>query len=129
MIYILLGTKGQLIKMAPVMRELQKRDIDYIFIHTGQHTQITKDIMDTFKLKHPDFYLSCLDEDVVDLKTGIYLAITTSLKSLKIKKTCFFNKSKKSPVYEGCAVYEVKCFFIFSHVFNCELWIMKNTKR
>lgn len=34
---IVLGTRPEIIKMSPVIRELQKRDIDFFIIHTGQH--------------------------------------------------------------------------------------------
>ena len=36
-IAIVIGTKAELIKCFPVMLELQKRKLDYWFIHTGQH--------------------------------------------------------------------------------------------
>jgi len=34
---IVLGTRPEIIKMAPVIRECQKRGLDYSVIHTGQH--------------------------------------------------------------------------------------------
>ncbi len=37
MIAIVLGTRPEIIKMAPVIRECAKRSIDYVLIHTGQH--------------------------------------------------------------------------------------------
>ncbi len=36
-IAIILGTRPEIIKMAPVMRELEKRQVDYFILHTGQH--------------------------------------------------------------------------------------------
>jgi len=36
-IAIAIGTRAELIKTFPVMLELQKRNIPYYFIHTGQH--------------------------------------------------------------------------------------------
>jgi UDP-N-acetylglucosamine 2-epimerase (non-hydrolysing) len=36
-IVLVVGTRPEIIKMAPVIRELEKRSVDYIFIHTGQH--------------------------------------------------------------------------------------------
>lgn len=38
MISFILGTKAELIKTMPVMLEMENRNIDYYFIHTGQHT-------------------------------------------------------------------------------------------
>ncbi len=37
MIAIVLGTRPEIIKMAPVIRECIKRSADYVLIHTGQH--------------------------------------------------------------------------------------------
>jgi UDP-N-acetylglucosamine 2-epimerase (non-hydrolysing) len=36
-IVVVVGTRPEIIKMAPIIRELEKRGIDYAFIHTGQH--------------------------------------------------------------------------------------------
>lgn len=58
MIHILIGTKAQLIKMAPIMRELQLREIEYNFIFSGQHNETIKDIRANFGVKAPDFILN-----------------------------------------------------------------------
>lgn len=55
MFAFVLGTKAELIKCAPVMKEFEKRGIAYFFIHTGQHS--LGDIISDFKLKRPDFVL------------------------------------------------------------------------
>jgi len=36
-ISIVVGTRPEIIKIAPIIRELEKRGIDFIFMHTGQH--------------------------------------------------------------------------------------------
>ena len=36
-IVVVVGTRPEIIKMAPVMKELEKRGIDFVFMHTGQH--------------------------------------------------------------------------------------------
>lgn len=36
-IAIILGTRPEIIKMAPVMRELERRNADFFILHTGQH--------------------------------------------------------------------------------------------
>lgn len=56
-IYIVLGTKAQMIKMAPIMVELQQRNIAYSFIHTGQHKETMDDLIGNFCIKAPDAYL------------------------------------------------------------------------
>ena len=36
-IAIVLGTRPEIIKMSPIIRELKNRDLDYFILHTGQH--------------------------------------------------------------------------------------------
>jgi len=36
-IVTIVGTRPEVIKMAPVIKELEKRGAEFIFIHTGQH--------------------------------------------------------------------------------------------
>lgn len=55
-IAIVIGTKAELIKCMPVMLELQKRQEDYWFIHTGQH--LLGEACIEFGVKKPDFILS-----------------------------------------------------------------------
>ncbi len=37
MIAIVLGTRPEIIKMSPVIRECEKKGLDYFILHTGQH--------------------------------------------------------------------------------------------
>ena len=55
-IVIIIGTKAELIKCMPIMKELQKQNKDYIFIHTGQHP-LGQDC-EKFGIKEPDYILS-----------------------------------------------------------------------
>ena len=57
MIHIVIGTKAQLVKMAPVMVELQKRAIKYNFIFTGQHHETMDALRENFDLPKPDIVL------------------------------------------------------------------------
>ena len=66
MIHIVLGTKAQLIKMAPIMRRLQDREIPYNFIHTGQHQATMPEMLTDFGLKEPDVLLHS-GSDIVSL--------------------------------------------------------------
>ena len=36
-ISIILGTRPEIIKMSPVIRELKNQTLDYFILHTGQH--------------------------------------------------------------------------------------------
>ncbi len=55
-IAIVIGTRAELIKTFPVMLELQKRQVPYYFIHSGQHS--LGDLCDTFSVKRPDVVLT-----------------------------------------------------------------------
>lgn len=57
MIHIVLGTKAQLIKMAPVMKALVSSGTTYRFISTGQHRETMDDILANFGLPPPDYVL------------------------------------------------------------------------
>jgi UDP-N-acetylglucosamine 2-epimerase (non-hydrolysing) len=57
MIHVFIGTKAQLIKMAPIMQELQNRDIEYNFIFSGQHQDTIDDLRKNFGIKEPDIIL------------------------------------------------------------------------
>jgi UDP-N-acetylglucosamine 2-epimerase (non-hydrolysing) len=56
MISIVIGTRAELIKMFPIMKELSSQNKEYVFIHTGQHNLI--DLCKSFKIKEPDVILS-----------------------------------------------------------------------
>jgi len=36
-IVVVVGTRPEIIKMAPVIKELEKRGVEYTFVNTGQH--------------------------------------------------------------------------------------------
>ncbi len=57
MIHIVLGTKAQLIKMAPIMVRLTEQRVPYNFISTGQHRATMKEMLEQFGLKQPDVVL------------------------------------------------------------------------
>ena len=57
MIYVLLGTKAQLIKMAPLMKYFQDHGIPYRFVSTGQHRATMEEILANFQLPPPDIRL------------------------------------------------------------------------
>ncbi len=57
MIHIVLGTKAQLIKMAPIMRRLNERGIEYNYVSTGQHRGTVAEIHENFGIRPPDIRL------------------------------------------------------------------------
>jgi UDP-N-acetylglucosamine 2-epimerase (non-hydrolysing) len=65
-IHIVLGTKAQLVKMAPVMVRLRDRGIRYRFVHTGQHRATMSEMLAEFGLDPPDSLLYS-GRDIVSL--------------------------------------------------------------
>lgn len=57
MIHIVIGTKAQLIKMAPLLVYFQRRGIPYHYISTGQHKATINEILVNFNLRAPDTIL------------------------------------------------------------------------
>ena len=54
MITILIGTKAQLVKMAPVIKELMERQMDYCLVLTGQHEETMQGLIDAFAIRPAD---------------------------------------------------------------------------
>lgn len=52
-IAVVLGTRPEIIKMSPVIRELEKRQEDYFILHTGQHYSYNLDRVFFEQLKLP----------------------------------------------------------------------------
>lgn len=56
-IAVIIGTRPEIIKMAPVIDEIERRDIDYFLIHTGQHYdhEMSDQFFIDLELRKPDF--------------------------------------------------------------------------
>ena len=54
-IAVVVGTRPEIIKMAPVVKELERRDLHFALIHTGQHYdyQMSKVFIDELELPKP----------------------------------------------------------------------------
>lgn len=56
-IYIVIGTRAQFIKVAPVMREFLDRGIRYNLIYTAQHQENIQEVLSLYGLPEPDVTL------------------------------------------------------------------------
>ena len=88
MIHIVLGTKAQLVKMAPIMSRLKERGVPYNFIFTGQHRATTREMLFEFELKEPDVVLYDGD-DVVSIAQMISWATRVLGKSIAHRRRIF----------------------------------------
>jgi len=59
MIAIVLGTRPEIIKMSPVIRECEKKGLDYFILHTGQHYSYEMDriFFEELELPQPKYNL------------------------------------------------------------------------
>jgi UDP-N-acetylglucosamine 2-epimerase len=57
MIYIVIGTKAQFIKMAPVIKRLDAENLRYTLIDLGQHSEISFRLRNEFEIRTPDIIL------------------------------------------------------------------------
>jgi len=60
MICIVIGTRPEIIKMAPLIRACEKRNLDYFILHTGQHYsyEMDKAFFDDLELREPKYNLN-----------------------------------------------------------------------
>ena len=60
-ISIIIGTRPEIIKMSPVIRECEKQNIDYFILHTGQHYSYNLDkiFFEELELPAPKYNLGC----------------------------------------------------------------------
>ena len=59
MIAIILGTRPEIIKMSPIIRECEARNLDYFILHTGQHYSYEMDraFFENLELPEPKYNL------------------------------------------------------------------------
>jgi UDP-N-acetylglucosamine 2-epimerase (non-hydrolysing) len=88
MIHIVLGTKAQLIKMAPVMVRLKERGLPYNFISTGQHCATMDEMLNEFGLKKPDVVLYT-GADIVSLPQMFVWALRILWKCMIARRDIF----------------------------------------
>ena len=100
MIHIVLGTKAQLIKMAPIMVRLQDRGIPYNFIHTGQHHATMEEMIHDFAIKRPDKVLYD-GPDIVSIPKMFFWINRILWKSITRKQDIFGKKAKGVVLVHG----------------------------
>jgi UDP-N-acetylglucosamine 2-epimerase (non-hydrolysing) len=116
-IAIVIGTKAELIKCMPIMLELQEREENFWFIHTGQHP--LGEACEVFCVKKPDFILS----KEPDISTKFWSLINQNsftwniLMTLKIRK--LIRKLRpKYVIYHGDTMSTADAAIGTSKIFN-----------
>ena len=62
MIIVIFGTRPELIKVAPIIKELEKRNLPFKIINTGQHKEMLLPLLKWFEIQ-PDFDLSIMKKN------------------------------------------------------------------
>jgi len=70
-ISLIYGTKAQFIKMMPVVWELERREIRYRVIETGQHESVSADLRQEYGIRPPDQQLGFRFSNVNTVGRGI----------------------------------------------------------
>ena len=68
MFIVLVGTKAQLVKMAPVIKLMEQRKLPFNFVLTGQHTETLDDLITAFGIRRPDDVLVNHGESDTEIK-------------------------------------------------------------
>jgi len=86
MIHFIIGTRAQLFKMAPIMRECDNRGYQWRWIYTVQHKDTMENTLRTFELKNPDYVLFDWDSEAKTMSKMWYWFGKTMLQLGKGKK-------------------------------------------
>lgn len=103
MIHIILGTKAQLIKMAPLMALMDKQNVPYNYIFTGQHQEVMSDIQQNFGIRNPDHVLYS-GRDITKVFQMLVWIIKSAFTTYKRKKEIFNNDTKGIVLVHGDTV-------------------------
>src|SRR5574344_1543514 len=79
------GTRPEAIKMAPLIKELEKRkEIENIVCVTAQHREMLDQVLDTFKIK-PDYDLNIMKQgqSLADVTTRALNGLEEGIKEAK----------------------------------------------
>jgi len=89
MFALIFGTRPEIIKLSPIIRELEKRNNDFVLIHTGQHYSYEMDriFFEELELPEPDYKLD------VGLKAKTH-AEQTGLMLIEVERILLKEKPK-----------------------------------
>jgi UDP-N-acetylglucosamine 2-epimerase (non-hydrolysing) len=103
MIHIIVGTRAQIIKMAPIMKELENREIDYNYIFLAQHKETMYEIMAQFGIKKPDIVIADMKKDITNVKDMIFWSFRVLIYSFFKSKKIFRNDQQGVVLIHGDA--------------------------
>jgi len=99
-IYVIIGTRGQFIKTAPVLKSMRENGIPYRLINTGQHTISSLEIARIFDISEGDIFVSKRKKDIEKISQALFWFIKTFF-LLICKRKKFFPYGKGLVVIHG----------------------------
>ncbi len=85
-ISIIIGTKAQLVKMAPIMKLMLSRNTPFNFIWTGQHRETIDELIQCFDIRQPDIiWVPDMEADTkFKLFKWLFAALSNGIRSDKL---------------------------------------------
>jgi UDP-N-acetylglucosamine 2-epimerase (non-hydrolysing) len=103
MIHVIVGTRAQIIKMAPVIKELENRGINYNFIFLAQHKETVYEIMAQFGIKNPNIVIGDMNKDITNVNDMVIWSFRVLIYALFKRKKIFHNDQKGVVLLHGDA--------------------------
>lgn len=72
MIHFVIGTRAQLFKMAPIMLECQRRDLNWRWVYAAMHKDTIQETINTFGLPQPDYTIVKWDGEAKTIAKVFY---------------------------------------------------------
>lgn len=85
MIHVVLGTKAQYIKTAPLLRLMDETHVDYRLVDLGQHGELTKTLRQELAVRDPDMYLGG-DADITTIPQAAVWAVKLAFFALNKRR-------------------------------------------
>lgn len=85
MIHVVLGTKAQYIKTAPLLRLMDDTNVDYRLIDLGQHGELTKTLRQELAVRDPDVFLGG-DADITTIPQAAWWAVKLAVFTLNKRR-------------------------------------------
>ena len=89
--------------MAPVMKELESRKIDYNFILLAQHKETMYEIMTQFGIKKPNIVIGDMGKDITNVKDMSFWSFRILVYSFLKSKMIFLNDREGVVLIHGDA--------------------------
>ena len=85
MIHVFIGTKAQYIKTAPVMREMDRRQLPYRLIDSGQHGEFASQLRAGLGVREPDVHVGG-SKDITTIAGALRWSAALSVKALNKRR-------------------------------------------